>query len=256
MMRHLLCTLAAQALVSGSSCGGGSANNSGNAASPPPANESAQGLWQGTTSDNRVFGGLILDDGTYWLIYSLPGNSAVIAGLIEGNSTFSDGDITSSNGINFNFEGAGVNDFTSSGTYTAKSTLHITTTYADGTSGTVDASYNPDYDLTPSLAGIAGHYVGVAVTRAGLDTAGITVTSSGDFSGVSGLGCGFSGKTSVRPGANVYNVTVTFQGGDCSNGTDTLNGVAYYDAKTGEIRSAALNSGRTNGFLGVGTKQQ
>jgi hypothetical protein len=46
--------------------------------------------------------GLVLDDGTYWILYSAPGDSAVIAGAIQGNGT-------SSNGKDFRV-GVAVND--------------------------------------------------------------------------------------------------------------------------------------------------
>jgi hypothetical protein len=43
-------------------------------------------------------------------------------------------------------------------------------------------------------------------------------------------------------------------GGVCSNGTDTVTGVVYFVAAQNEIVSAALNSGRTNGFMFLGVK--
>jgi hypothetical protein len=101
-----------------SACGGGGST----VTAPTPAG-TAEGLWNGTISSGRTATGLFLDDGTYWVVYSSVGNSAVIAGAAQGNGTSSNGIFNSSNGIDFNLEGLGVNRFTLAGTYTAKSTL-------------------------------------------------------------------------------------------------------------------------------------
>jgi hypothetical protein len=233
-----------------SACGGGGGSTP---TAPTPAG-TAEGLWNGTTSSGRTATGLFLDDGTYWVVYSSVGNSAVIAGAAQGNGTSSNGTFSSSNGIDFNLEGLGVNGFTLTGSYTAKSKLNGTITYASNTTYTFNATYNTDYDLTPSLATIAGTYTGSAATLGGVEFATVTISGTGAISGRSASGCTFTGTASTRAKGNVYNVSVTFGGGVCSNGTDTVTGVGYFDAKTKQIIAAALNSGRTNGFLAEATK--
>jgi hypothetical protein len=74
--------------------------------------------------------------------------------------------------MDFNLEGLGVNAFTLSGTYTAKSQLGRTLTYTGGTTNTFTSTNDTDYDLTPSLATIAG---------------------GGAITGNSAGGCGFTG---------------------------------------------------------------
>jgi hypothetical protein len=233
-----------------SACGGGGGSTP---TAPTPAG-TAEGLWNGTTSSGRTVSGLVLDDGTYWVVYTSVGNSAVIAGLVQGNSESSNGTFSSSNGIDFNLEGLGVNSLTVSGNYTAKSTLSGTLTSASNTTITFNATYNTDYDLTPSLATIAGTYTGSAATLGGVEFVTVTISGTGAISGRSASGCTFTGTASTRAKGNVYNVSVTFGGGVCSNGTDTVTGVGYFDAKTKQIIAAALNSGRTNGFLAEATK--
>ena len=49
--------------------------------------------------------------------------------------------------------------------------------------------------------------------------------------------------------------SVTFGGDACRQGTETLTGVALYDAATNRLYSAALNSARTTSFLFLGTKR-
>jgi hypothetical protein len=213
----------------------------------------AEGLWHGTTNTGRALSGVAVDDGTYWFIYSLVGNSAVVAGVAQGNATSSNGSITSSNGLDFNFEGLGVLDFTLEGTYEKKRSLDGSITYS-GSTVTFTSSYDTDYDLTPSLTDIAGTYTGSAYTSGGLDSATVTFTDAGAIAGIGVSGCTFSGSASPRANGNIYNVSVTFDGLPCANGTDTVTGVAYFDTPTKQLTSVGLNSGRTDGFIYVGIK--
>lgn len=233
-------------------CGGGSDSPN------PSASTSAknpEGLWTGTTSNGRTATLIVLSDGTYWNFYSAMGNSAVIAGAEEGNSTFTNGSLSSSNGIDANLEGLGVTDFTASGKYVEKSTLTVTDTFTGGTTVTFNGTYDTDYDSTPSLATIAGTYSGTSATLAGYDSQVVTVSSAGAFSGTSAAGCSFIGTVSPRTDGNVYNVSVTFGGGICSNATNTVNGIAYFNSNTKQLLGAGLNSDRTNGVLVDVTKQ-
>jgi hypothetical protein len=52
-------------------------------------------------------------------------------------------------------------------------------------------------------------------------------------------GCGFAGAATIHVKGNVYDVSVTFGGGHCSNGTSVVTGIAYYNATK---LSAGLNS--------------
>jgi len=232
-----------------SACGGGGGGDGSN-----PASGAAEGLWQGTTNTSRTIAGLVLDDGTYWFIYSSAGNSAVIAGVVQGNSSSSNGSFSSSNGKDFNLEGLGVNNFTLAGTYTAKISLGGTLTYSPSGTTTFTSSYDTDYDLTPSLAAIAGTYSGSAATSGGTESATVTVSGAGAISGSGASGCSFTGGATPRSKGNVYNISVTFGGGVCANGTNTVAGVAHFDAATKQLISAALNSARTDGFIYVGAK--
>jgi len=244
----LLCVIAVLVMVG---CGGGGGDGGGGS---PNVSSPAEGLWQGTTNTNRRIAGVVLEDGTYWLIYSPVGSSTVIAGVAQGTSTSSNGSFTSSDGKDFNLEGLGINNFTVAGTYTAKSTIGGTLTYAPSGTTTFTGSYDTDYDLTPSLAAIAGTYSASAATSGGIDSATVIISGTGAISGVGASGCSFTGSATPRTKGNVYNVSVTFGGGVCANGTSTVTGVAYYDASSKQITSAALNSGRTNGFIVVGVK--
>lgn len=235
-----------------SACGGG--GGGGSSGSTPPPSGTAEGLWQGSTNTNRAIAGVVLDDGTYWFIYSSAGNSVVIAGVVQGNGASNNGGFSSSNGKDFNLEGLGVNNFTLAGTYTQKSGLVGTLTYSPSSTTTFTNSYDTDYDLTPSLAAIAGNYSGSAATSGGTESATVIITSSGAITGRGASGCNYTGSASPRTKGNVYNISVTFSGGVCANGTSTVTGIAYFDAPTKQLTSAALNSARSDGFIYVGTK--
>ena len=82
----------------------------------------------------------------------------------------------------------------------------------------------------------------------------MTLDSAGALSGHSTDGCTFIGSFSPHPKGNVFNASVTFGGGACIHGTDTVTGIAFYEAATQRLFSAGLNGTRTNGFFFIGTK--
>jgi hypothetical protein len=236
-------------------CGGGDGGAPAAAAPPVVDLKTAEGLWNGTTGTGRRFSGLVLDDGTYWFLYTAVGNDAVLGGAVQGNGTSSAGKFSSSNGIDFNLEGLGINDFTLAGTYTASSKLGGTLTYASNATNTFTSTYDTDYDLVPAVATVAGTYTGTGVTAtSGAEAATATITSGGTINGTSAFGCSFTGTAAARSKGNVYNVSVTFSGGDCANGNATVTGVAYYIASQRGLVVTALNGARTNGFIFEGVK--
>src|SRR5450759_4944261 len=140
---------------------GGSGGNGG--AAPAPPVPSAEGLWIGSTSTSRSVTGIVLNDGTYWVLYSLPHVSALIAGVVQGTGASLNGSFSSSDGIDFNLEGQGINNATLSASYMAKKSLNGSVTYPNlNQAFTFTSSYNSDYDQTPSVSVIAGTYVGPA----------------------------------------------------------------------------------------------
>jgi hypothetical protein len=129
MKRMLAIGLLSVVVVTG--CGGGGSNGD-------DSGTSAEGLWNGTTSNGRAMSGLVLDDGTYWVLYSLMGNSAVIAGGVQGTGSSRNGTFTSSNGRDFNLEGLGVNDVDVSANYVMEESLSGSVRYTGhGRSGVV-----------------------------------------------------------------------------------------------------------------------
>lgn len=222
-------------------CGGGGGGSA-------PAG-TAEGYWEGTTGNGRTVWGVVLQDGTSWFIYSGINNDNVIAGVIQGSSSSIDGNYSSSNARDFNFEGFGILDGTISGNYAQMQTLDGTATSSAG-STIFNLAYDNDYDLTPSLALIAGTYAGEDFATS--DPVTLTIAADGSATSLSAAGCQATGTVTPNQNGNVYDVVVTFSGGVCANGTSTLTGVLVGDGT--ELVSAALNATRTNGFLYLGTK--
>ncbi len=245
-------------------CGGGGGNpgtcsgstqsctaiGAGGGSSTPVAG-SAAGLYHGATSTGRTANVIVLESGEFWVLYSPVGNSNILAGAQQGHGAFSNGSFTSSDLRDISLETGTVSSGSVTGTYAAKSSIAGTVTFS-ALAQTFSAGYDPTYDTQATLTTVAGSYSGTAVVAGGSEGANITITTAGSLTGVSQSGCNFSGNLTPNTGVNSYTVTVTFAGGICSNGTNTVTGVAYRDATTGRVYSAALNSSRTNGFLFAG----
>ena len=76
----------------------GSSGNGG--AATAPSAPSAEGLWIGSTNDSRSVTGLVLDDGTYWILYSVQHASSLTAGFVEGSGSSLGGSFSSSAATN------------------------------------------------------------------------------------------------------------------------------------------------------------
>lgn len=138
------------------------------------------------------------------------------------------------------------------GSYVPNKSFHGTITYFTGDTENFTSTYDGDSESAPNLNLVAGNYSGL---RADNQTVTVTVDSTGTLSGHSTDGCTFAGTLSPRAKGNVFNHSVTFGGGSCRNGTDTVKGVVFYDALTNRLYSAALNSARTTSLIFFGTKR-
>jgi hypothetical protein len=219
---------------------------------PQPTASSTEGRWTGTTSTGRVVAGLVLEDGSYWLFYSAIGHPHILAGLVQGTGTSHLGSFGSSNARDFNLEGAGIHAATMRGSYVPNKSFHATLAYFTGDTERFTSTYEADSRVATNLTLVAGTYAGL---RADHHTVTVTVDSTGTLSGHATDGCTVAGSLSPRAKGNVFHVTVTFGGGACRHGTETLTGVAFYDAATHRLYSAALNSARTTSYLFLGTKR-
>ncbi|MBL8039288.1 MAG: hypothetical protein JNN16_17450 [Nitrospira sp.] len=232
-------------------CGG--AYSESNASSPPqPTATSTEGRWTGVTHSGRTVDGLVLEDGSYWLFYTARDTPNILVGLVHGTSTSHSGSFESLNTRDFNLEGTGIRAATMSGTYVPKESFRGTIAYFNGDTESFTSTYDGDFELTTNLNLVAGTYVGL---RADDQTVTVTVNSAGTLSGHSSDGCTAAGTLSPRPKGSVFHTSVTFRGGACRQGTETVTGVALYDAATNRLYGAALNNSRTISYLFLGTKR-
>lgn len=188
-------------------------------------------------------------------MYSADQNPSFITGALLGDTTTQSGNTISSSAKDFNVERPGVPvfDATLSGDYTTKQTLDGTILDQIGGKMIFTTTYDADYELVPDINAVAGTYTGLVASN---ETATVTVLVTGGLSGVSATGCQFTGFVSPRNRGNVFDVTMTFgPQNSCSNKTQTVNGVAFYDAGTKKLYSAALNGTKTNGIVFLGTRK-
>jgi hypothetical protein len=241
-MKRILSIIGAAVVLT--ACGGG-----GDDAPAPTVTTAAEGFWSGTASTGTDVALAILENGETWGVY-LSGNT--IVGALYGQ-TSSAGSSLNGTGSDFNIPSRTVTPGSYSGTFTAKSTISVTTSNGGSFTGT----YDPVYDATPSLASLAGTFSGTGVSATTApQTASVTITPTGVITVPASLGCSASGTASPRPsGKNIFNINVTFSGTGCALGNGGMaSGIAYYDTVSGSVLVMALNSGKTDGFIYVGSK--
>lgn len=249
--------------------GGGDANDERPESVPHP-----EGRYDGSLFDadgnatGRSGSALVVGARSFWLFYSAPGNPGMIAGVVHADITaHSTAAFTSANGRDFNFEGFGVTAGTGVARFEPRASIDVSGSFLTGAPvGSYVGAYNGTFAQTPTLAAIAGTYLGTAATAlTGRQAGSGTITAEGAFSGSSG-GCISSGtftprpaaddnsSTSPRYGGNAYDVVLNFGGAPCAYPGQTWSGVAMYDADTKSILVAAVNPGRTDAAAFAGTK--
>lgn len=235
-------------------CGGGSDSNNDNNVSPTTPDIISEGLWVGSTFTNRNIVGLVLDDGSYYFLYSAVGNSSLISGVIQGASSMNGDSFTSSNAKDFNLEGLGVLSSTISGTVATKQSFDGTVTYSDNSTSSFTTSYDSNYELSPSLLDLAGTFSGSAASSAGVENADIVIAEDGSITGMGASGCQLTGQLNTRDNGNVYNSSITFGGSPCLFANETLTGIAYYDIQDSVLYVVAPNTERTDGVIFTGSR--
>ena len=224
------------------------------ATTPAPVS-SAEGIWPGKTTSNRNVFGIVPPDGQAWVMYTdLTGNNT-LSGAVQGTVSWSGGNWTLTNARDFSLEAHAYFVTSGSGQFSTRTYLNGTLSYPTlGQVTTFSSNYNTDYALTPSLGIIAGTYSGQAASFAKVENASLTIAANGSASGRSSGGCNFVGNITPYQGANLYKISVTFQGGVCLAGTATLAGVVYYDTPSRNLYGLILDSARTTPFFFIGAR--
>jgi len=237
-------------------CGGGG-GSSGTGVVPVA---DAQGLWNGsasTASTSRSVTGIVLDDGSYWLLYSTPNVSGLIVGFVQGTGTSLNGSFSSSDAIDFNVSAQGVNSATLSASYTPKQSFNGSVSYSNSNTPSIfTSSYNPDYDQTPNLTAVAGNYVlGIVSVANSNELVTFIISAQGVVAGTGTTsGCQYGGLIKPRTRGNVNDVSLLISGTACASGTNAVAGMGYFDASSKRLYLAALNRSRTLGMSFTGIK--
>ncbi|MEO8345541.1 MAG: hypothetical protein ABI607_07590 [Betaproteobacteria bacterium] len=194
----------------------------------PPA-ASAAGLWRGTTDQGQAVLIFILDDGTYYIVYSPVGKQSD-AGVIYGSASTENGKFMSTELGDFSLTpiptGFIGGDLPISGTFVPRGSLQL----SNGQSS-VTAAYDNAYDTQVTLASLAGPWtVSVGHVTQGVVTTGL-MDSQGHMT-VSAIGCDFVVTLTPRGTTNVFNMKVVTTRGGC---TSPISGHFFYDAANQKI---------------------
>lgn len=215
----------------------------------------AEGLYVGSTSTGRTATGLVLDDGTFYVIYSAQNNPLLIAGAVVGTGTSSNGSFSSTSAKDINLEGLGLLSGSLSASYTQQKSLNGSVSYPSlNQTVTFTGAYDSAFQTTPTLAAVAGTYTGRVGHPRGNEAASVMVSSTGAISGRGSSGCLVSGSLTPRSKGNVYTTSVTFGGSPCLLPNTTLTGASYFDAATKRLYAVGMTSVRDNGMIFAGAK--
>jgi hypothetical protein len=217
---------------------------------------SAAGLYRGVTSNGRTIAGLVLDDNSFYAIYSGFNNPAAAAGSIRGTLRPDQGKFTITDAIDTSLDGMGTQLASVTGTFGSKQFLNGTINYPGlKQSISFSANYSSDYELRPDLSIIAGNYSGASAIGTVAEAATFEINGTGNITGKGASGCSFSGTIQPRSSGNAYSVTLTFGGAPCSSPGASASGVSYFDRTSNVIYAVGSMTGQTTGFMATATKQ-
>ena len=191
-----------------SGCGGGSSDSD---TSEPPPSQNADGIWQGTTTD---------DTGTCKL-YMINSNGEMVAFSSECQSVYKgsytvDGANLAAQVEVYDIGGAKKGSTTLSGTCSEQSTINGSYTTVNGSGGTFDLSYNPASGLPSSFQQVAGTW---SYSTSDDFSADVVIDNQGKISGANSYGCNITGVISLLDtNRNIYSIDLditqcTAQGG-------------------------------------------
>jgi len=198
----------------------------------------AEGIWRGTTNQGQAVTIVILDDGTFYIVFSGQGTT-IEAGVLHGSSS-------SVNGV---FNATDVKEYPMSpssppfiggtptvhGTYVPRTTLQLNFGLSS-----VTASYDPTYDQPGNLASLAGVYQGF-VGHVTEQAAAMSVMDNQGNLTIYGVQCTTVVSATPRGTVNLFNVSVNSP--TCYNGP----GILFYDSARRKLYAL---SAFYNGLLG------
>ena len=205
----------------------------------------AEGFWIGPASTGFTVSLAVLDNGEAWGVYS---SGSTIYGALQGSAK-GEGTVLTASGTDYDFTADVATAATVTGKVIQKSTIDGKTS----TGVTMSLKYSVAYDQPASLANLQGRYAISGRTADGyFGVTQLTIDASGAFTLVD-RGCTATGKLEPRGDKNIFNLNVGFAGASCLISSAVV-GVAYLDTSSKQFVALALNSGKTDGMIVVGSK--
>lgn len=182
----------------------------------------AEGLWNGVTSDGVVLRIAVLPDGRYYLIYSRPGG--VELGVVAGTFDYPQASTLSSASVLVVPLADSIGGISApiTGTFAPESALQLK---LGGSS--VNASYDAGYDRASTAGAIAGNYSGFQGHMEEMFATTIKIDAGGTMT-INGIQCGFEGTLTPRPSSSLFDA-VLYGSRNCA-GLQGLHAIAWYDA--------------------------
>jgi hypothetical protein len=241
----LRCSLASALALLLAACGGGGDD----AGSGPSV---AVGLYAGNSSANRAVRALVLDTGRSYVIYGRSSaNATPVAGVVVGDVTVNGTAVASANARDFDVESRAVSAATLAGTVATRVSLNGTLAGAVASISTFSLAYDTAYDAAPSLADLAGAYLGEMAELAGSQPAVLNIDASGVVAGTTTAGCEVIGLAGTHATGNVYDLTLTFRSG-CTDAGQTLKGHAFRNGS--QLYAVVVNSALSRAVVWAGVK--
>lgn len=223
-----------------------SSSSSSSSSSGSSSGGAMTGLWSGDNSASAVrhFTELALADGSFYLFYSVAGDSKVLGGVVQGAGTAENGLFVSSSAKDFNFEGSGA------------SVVSLASSYSAGVSqvgkvsnlaGQFTLSYQSDSTVAASLSNLADSYTGSvrSIVTATPTVAKLTINALGVLSGTISYAsgeCAVSAQLSAKDKISVFGVTnLALSGVTCVTPSSGWNGAAYYRSDIKQLLIAVQN---------------
>lgn len=222
---------------------------------PLPVAAQAAGIWEGTTSSNRKIAGVLLDNGTFWMLYSKAGDHNSVVGLLGGNGNTSNNKYTSNQAYDLNFEGSGLQSISMSATAVPQQSLNGNFSKIGAEQNlTFSTTYNPVFTQPPALSEVAGNYIGLGIQKDFSETTTLRFASDGAISSTALSSCKLSGSISPRSNVSAYNFSITFGAAPCHSPNSTVTGIGYYDTATRGFYAVSINGSHQDGYIFAGGK--
>jgi hypothetical protein len=238
-------------------CGGGGGSATTSTATPTITG-TAEGVYTGTISNGRSFDGIVLENGTYYMLYGTTTAGALyVSGIATGSGTSNNGSFTSSNLRDYYYNGA---IYTGSASASYGVNNNFSGSLTDGGVALTFTSSTPSsstyvYNVAANLTDISGAWT---LTDLQGYIISMTVASNGAFTATSSSGCAFSGSLTPRAsGKNVFDLALTFGAAPCALAGQTASGIGIDYLLTGGLRQFIIggtNSGLTAGTAAFGTR--